>query len=126
MFSLSQLFVTAAFAQDATAAAPPPSLTNGLMNYLPFIAIFAVFYFIVIRPQQQKLNDQAKMIKALQRGDRVVTNGGMHGKIVRLEGDDHLIIEIADGVQIKHERSQIQGVATKPQPVVAAVEEEKK
>jgi len=87
------------------------------MNYLPFILIFGVFYFIVIRPQQKKLDEQAKMIKALQRGDRIITNSGIHGKISKVEGDDHLMVEIADGVHVKMERSHVQALAAKTQPI---------
>ena len=67
------------------------------------------------------------MIKALQRGDRVVTSGGIHGKIAKIEGDTQLILEIADGVQIKIDRDNIAAHETMPQsPVVSANEGEKK
>jgi preprotein translocase subunit YajC len=122
MFDLTHLFVASAFAQDAAPA--PIDTTAGLMNYLPFVLIFAVFYFLVIRPQQKKLVEQEKMVKALQRGDRVVTTGGIHGKITKLEGDDLLMVEIADGVQIKMDRANVQGLESKPQPVIAAANDE--
>ncbi|MDE1900322.1 MAG: preprotein translocase subunit YajC [Alphaproteobacteria bacterium] len=109
------MLIAPAFAQDAADAAPSnPNAT--LMQYVPFALILLVFYFIVIRPQQKKITEQEKMIKALQRGDRIVTNAGIHGKIVRLEGDDHVILEIADGVQIKMEKSHVNGLAAKTEP----------
>jgi len=124
MLDLTHLFTSTAMAQDA--AVPSESTSSAMMNYLPFILIFAVFYVIVIRPQQKKLADQEKMIKALQRGDRVVTSGGIYGKIAKLEGDDQVHLEIADGVIIKISRSSIQGLEAKPQPVSPASEGEKK
>jgi preprotein translocase subunit YajC len=90
-----------------------------LMNFLPLVLIFGVFYVLIIRPQQKKIEEQTKMIKSLQRGDRVITSGGIHGKIARIEGDDILIVEIADGVQIKLARTHVQGLAAKTQPVTA-------
>ena len=124
MIDLTQLFTSPALAQDAGAASSGASA--GLMGYLPFILIFAVFYLLVIRPQQKKLDDQNKMIKALQRGDRIITSGGIHGKITKLEGDAQLVVEIADGVQIKVERSSVQGLEAKTEPVAASVEDGKK
>ncbi len=122
MFDLAHLFISTAMAQDVAAAAPVDPMA-GMMNYLPFVLIFGVFYFLVIRPQQKKLGEQEKMIKALQRGDRVVTSGGIHGKIAKLEGEDLLFVEIAEGVQIKIDRSSVQGLEAKPQPVAASHDE---
>jgi preprotein translocase subunit YajC len=128
MFDVAHLIMSSAWAQDAapaTADTATSTAAAGLMQYLPFILIFGVFYFLVIRPQQKKLEEQNKMIKALQRGDRVITTGGIHGKITRLEGDDQLMVEIAEGVQIKIERGNVQGLEAKTQPVAAVVEEKK-
>ena len=118
MFDPTHLFVSAAWAQDATPGTAGNS-TPALMGYLPFILIFAIFYFLVIRPQQKKIEEQNKMIKALQRGDRIVTSGGIHGKITRIEGDDQIMVEIAEGVQIKMERGNVQGLEAKTQPLAA-------
>ncbi|MDR3449281.1 MAG: preprotein translocase subunit YajC [Alphaproteobacteria bacterium] len=112
-------FITQAFAQDAAAVPPAAGPLAGIMNFLPIILIFIVFWVIVIRPQQKKLEEQQKMIKALQRGDRIVTSGGIHGKIVKLEGDEHLIVEIADGVEVKIGRSHVNALEAKPEPVSA-------
>lgn len=120
MFDITHLFASPALAQEAAAVTPPGgSGTSVVMNFLPLILIFAVFYILIIRPQQKKLDDQAKMIKALQRGDRIITTGGIYGKIVKLEGDDQLIVEIADDVTIKLQRSHVQSLAAKTQPVTA-------
>lgn len=121
MLDLTQLLVTSAWAQNVGAVAPPGgSGTSVYMNFLPLVLIFAVFYVLIIRPQQRKLDEQTKMIKALRRGDRVITSGGIHGKIARLEGDDILILEIADGVNIKVARSYVTALAAKTDPAAAA------
>src|ERR1700690_319445 len=115
MLDIANFFIASAWAQDAAAPAAAPGGINSsmLMNFLPLVLIFGVFYVLIIRPQQKKIDEQQKMIKALRKGDRVITSGGIHGKIVKLEGDDVLIIEIAEGVQIKIGRSFVQGLAAK-------------
>lgn len=117
MFDLSQIFIATAQAQTAAGSPPGGSNTSMLMNFVPIILIFGVFYILIIRPQQKRMDEQNKMIKALQRGDRVITSGGIHGKITKVDGDDLLTIEIADGVNIKVARSHISGLAAKTQPV---------
>jgi preprotein translocase subunit YajC len=119
MLDLMQILITPAYAQAAAVAPPGGSNTSMVMNFLPIILIFGVFYVLIIRPQQKKMEEQTKMIKSLQRGDRVITSGGIHGKIVKLDGDDNLIVEIADGVQIKMVRSHVSSLAAKTQPVTA-------
>ena len=118
MLDLAHLFIGTAMAQDAAPAAGMSSLSS-LSNFLPLILIFAVFYILIIRPQQKKMAEQEKMIKALQRGDRIITSGGIYGKITKLE-DDVLTIEIADGVNIKMVRAQVQGLAAKTNTTVVA------
>ena len=121
MFDISHLLVSAAWAQDAAAPAAGGSGGMGaLMNFAPLLLIFAVFYFLIIRPQQKKMDDQNKMVKALRKGDRIITSSGIHGKIVRLEGDDNLMVEIADGVQIKMVRSFVQGLEAKTDTAIVA------
>ncbi|MFA5041600.1 MAG: preprotein translocase subunit YajC [Bdellovibrionales bacterium] len=110
MFDFVSLFVSPAMAQDVLPVGTEEATQSAMMNYLPFILIFAVFYFLVIRPQQKKLVEQDKMIKALQRGDRVVTSGGIHGKIAKIADEGHLLLEIAEGVQIKINRDNIMAV----------------
>lgn len=81
---------------------------GGIMSFLPMIAIIAIFYFLMIRPQQK----QAKMLKqmrgALKKDDRVVTSGGIHGVITNLKGDDVVTVRIADGVKIDVDRGSLQ------------------
>lgn len=125
MFDFSQLLVSVAHAQDAVATGPvsPPGGAAGgfasLMNFLPLFLIFAVFYLLVIRPQQKQLAQHDTMLKALRRGDRVVTGGGIVGTVHRIENDDYLIVEIADNVRVKVKRSTITSLEAKTEPVVA-------
>jgi preprotein translocase subunit YajC len=128
MFDLTSFFISSAFAQDE--AASQGGAGSGLADIfspqaLLIASLFAVWFFLVIRPQQKKLADQEKMIKALQRGDRVVTSGGIHGKIAKVE-EKFLILEIADGVQIKIDRDNVVALEEKPQDAVSAKEGEKK
>src|ERR1700679_1471536 len=101
MFDISQLFISRAWAQVTDANALPPTSSGGIGDYVSpqmmmFFAIFMIFYVLVIRPQQKKAEAQDKMIKALRRGDRVITTGGIHGKISKLEENaEHVMLEIA-------------------------------
>ena len=82
---------------------------GGLEGLFPLIAIFAIFYFLLIRPQQKKAKEHREMLSRLRRGDQVVTAGGLHGKITAL-ADNVVTLEIADKVRVKVSRSQIAGV----------------
>ncbi|MDR3425189.1 MAG: preprotein translocase subunit YajC [Alphaproteobacteria bacterium] len=124
MFDLTHFFNMAAMAQTAApAATESPQAT--MINFVPFVLIFGIFYFLVIRPQQKKFSEQEKMVKALQRGDRVVTSSGIHGKITKLEGDALLMLEIAEGVEVKIDRNNVQALEAKPQPATAKEGEKK-
>lgn len=93
--------ISAAFAQ--TPAASPGS---DLMAFLPMILIFVVFYFLLIRPQQKKAKEHRAMLSALQKGEEVVTAGGVVGRISKLS-DQYATIEIAPGVEVSVQRSSI-------------------
>ncbi len=121
MLDLSHLFISQAWAQTS----PPPvsqsaAITSTIMNFMPMVLIFMVFYVLIIRPQQKKIDEQTKMVSALRRGDRVVTTGGIHGKISNLIGDDLLMLEIADGTHVKILRSHIASLEAKTDPAVSA------
>ncbi len=109
MMNISDLVIIgAAYAQETAAAVPPSDdVGSSLMRFLPLFLIFAVFYLLLIRPQQKKLDAQTAMIKALKKGDRVITSGGIVGKVTAIEGDDFVMLEIADGVAVKVVRSTI-------------------
>lgn len=74
-----------------------------------FGAIFAIFYFMIIRPQQKKTKDKEKLLSALKKGDKIVTNGGLHGVIAGLD-DKTCLIDVGNNVKMKFERSSISGI----------------
>jgi preprotein translocase subunit YajC len=101
-------FISNAYA----AAAPAAPAENPMTGIVFFIAMIAVFYFLLIRPQQKRAKDHRKMVEAIGKGDEVVTNGGLLGKIVEV-GEQYLTIEIADGVQVKVQRHAVATVLPK-------------
>jgi preprotein translocase subunit YajC len=92
---------------------------NALIQFLPLILIFVVFYFLLIRPQQRKTKDHKTMLDALRRGDRVVTGGGIIGTVARVENPEEVTVDIADGVRVRVLRSTISSVLAKPDPAAA-------
>ncbi len=80
-----------------------------MMNVLPLLLIFAVFYFLLIRPQQRRMKDHQAKIAAASRGDTVVTAGGVVGKITKID-DDYAEVEVASGVKVKVVRSTLSDV----------------
>ena len=98
--------ISSAFAQDAAGGA------GGLMSFLPLIVIFAVFYFMLIRPQMKRAKEHRNLVAELGKGDEVVTNGGLLGKITDLS-DAFVTVEIAEGVQIKLQRNAVTTVMPK-------------
>ena len=84
---------------------------GGLGQLVPILLVFVVFYFILIRPQQRKQKEHQAMVEALKKNDRVVTVGGLHGRILEVS-DAVVTLEIAKGVSVRHERSQIGSVVT--------------
>ena len=92
---------------------------NALIQFLPLILIFVVFYFLLIRPQQRKAKDQRTMLDALRRGDRVVTGGGIIGTVARVDNAEEITVDIAEGVRVRVLRSTISSVLAKPDPAAA-------
>ena len=108
------MLLSSAFAQDAApAAAASP---DAMLQFLPIILIFVVFYFLLIRPQQKKLKTHKEMLGALRRGDRVVTGGGIIGTITKVVDDNEVLLEIAEGVRVRVQRPMISGVLAKTEP----------
>ena len=110
------MFVTPAFAQAAGGSGAAGAQTQ----FLPLILIFAIMYFLLIRPQQKKLKDHKAMVEALRRGDQVVTQGGIVGKVSKVKEDGELEVEIADGVKVRIVRSTIATVLSKTEPAAAS------
>jgi preprotein translocase subunit YajC len=90
-----------------------------LIQFLPLVLIFIVFYFLLIRPQQRKAKEHKTMLDALRRGDRVVTGGGIIGTVARVDSPEEVIVDIADGVRVRVLRSTITSVIAKPDPAAA-------
>jgi preprotein translocase subunit YajC len=111
------MFATPAFAQ----AAGGTGAAGGLISFVPIILIFAIMYFLMIRPQQKKVKEHRAMVEALRRGDQVVTAGGVLGKVTRVEdGKAEVEVEIAPNVRVRVVRSTISQVVSKTEPVQAA------
>lgn len=104
---------------SAPVAGTPEQLTADKMvmdNLLMLALLFAIFYFILIRPQQKRLKTHRNMIEALAKGDRVITSGGLIGTIVKFEGDSVAVVEIAQGVKVRVAKSSITEVTTDKTP----------
>lgn len=83
---------------------------------VPMLAVLAIMYFMVVRPQQTRAKRHQEMLKAVRRGDVVVTNGGLVGKVTKVVDDDTVEVEIADGVRVRQVRGMIADVRTKTEP----------
>ena len=89
---------------------------EGIQSFVPLILIFGIMYFLLIRPQQKKVKEHQAMVAALRRGDQVVTQGGVIGKVVKVKDDGEVEVEIADGVKIRVVQSTIATVISKTEP----------
>ncbi|GLU26747.1 MULTISPECIES: preprotein translocase subunit YajC [Brucella/Ochrobactrum group] len=108
------MFVTPAFAQASGGGAMGPDM---LMSILPFVLIFVIMYFLIIRPQRTQMKKRQEMLAAVRRGDTVVTGGGIVGKVQKVHDDGELDVEIAEGVKIRVLRSALSEVRVKGEPV---------
>ncbi len=105
------MFVTPAYAQ---AAGGDPM--GGFGSFIPLILIFVIFYFFLIRPQQKRAKEHKEMLGALRRGDQVITQGGIMGKISKVKDDDEVEVEIAEGVRVRVVKGTIASVLSKTEP----------
>lgn len=103
------LFATPAYAQSVGGA-------GGLTSFVPLILIFAIMYFLLIRPQQKKVKQHKAMVAALRKGDQIVTGGGVIGKVTKVGSEGEVEIEIATGVKVRVVQSTIQTVLNKTEP----------
>jgi len=106
------MFISSAFAQTAPAAAAGSDMQSTLMSMLPLLLMFAVLYFVMIRPQMKKQKEHRAMIDALAKGDEVVTAGGFLGKVSKL-GEAYVGVELATGVEVQMQRSAVVQVLPK-------------
>ncbi|SDE36350.1 preprotein translocase subunit YajC [Paracoccus isoporae] len=106
------MFVTPAYAQAAGGGA------GAIAQFIPLILIFVIMYFLILRPQQKRVKEHRNMVEALKRGDQVITQGGLIGKVTDVK-DDELTVEIAQGVKVRVVRATIAQVVNKTAPVAA-------
>jgi len=99
------------FISDALAAAPAPQ-PDPVMQFLPLLLIFVVFYFLLIRPQSKRAKEHKAMVDALSKGDEVVTNGGLLGRITGTD-ENFVTLKIADNVEVKVQRQAIANLMPK-------------
>lgn len=112
-FSLNNFFGADFLIANAWAADPAPAnAAGGLLGFLPLIILFAIFYFLLIRPQAKRAKEHKAMIEALVKGDEVIVGGGIAGKIAEL-GDSFIAVEVANGVVLKVQRHSVQAVLPK-------------
>src|SRR6478609_8343478 len=111
------MFITPAFAQGSLFGGGAGGDGGMLMSLLPFALIFVIMYFLILRPQQKRVKQHQEMVKNVRRGDTVVTNGGLIGKVTKVIDDDQLEIEIADDVRIRQMRQMVTDVRAKGEPV---------
>jgi len=108
--------ITPAFAQGA----PAGGSSDIFLQLVPFVLIFIIMWFLIIRPQQRRVKQHQEMLKSIRRGDNVVTSGGILGKVTKVQDDaTDIEVEIAEGVRVKVARSMIAEVRTKSEPVKA-------
>lgn len=97
------------FAQAATPAPTGPA-PNPIMQFVPLIFIFVIFYFLLIRPQQKKQKEHAKLVAGVQSGDTVVTSAGIHGVVTNVK-EKTVLVRVADNVKIEFDRAAIVSVS---------------
>tara|TARA_Y100000815_G_scaffold14654_1_gene12768 strand:+ start:56158 stop:56580 length:423 start_codon:yes stop_codon:yes gene_type:complete len=110
------MFVTPAYAQAAGGSAGGADV---IMSILPFLLIFVVMYFLIIRPQRTQMKKRQEMLNAVRRNDTVVTGGGIIGKVSKVIDDNELEVEIAQNVKIRVARAMLSEVRVKGEPVPA-------
>ena len=104
------MFVTPAYAQAAGGAGA------GIAQFLPIILIFGIVYLLMIRPQQKRVKEHNAMVEALRRGDMVVTQGGLIGKVSKVKEDDEIEVELAENVKVRVVKATVTQVLSKTEP----------
>lgn len=102
------MLISDAYAQ----AAPAADATGGLMGILPIVLMFVVLWFLMIRPQMKRAKEHKSMLEALQKGDEVVTQGGIAGRVTKV-GDNYVTVEVADKVELAVQKSAVTTILPK-------------
>lgn len=89
---------------------------EGIGQFVPLLLIFGIMYFLLIRPQQKKMKQHRSMVDAVRKGDRVISQGGMFGKVTKVMDGDEVEVEVATGVKVKLVKSTIAQVISKTEP----------
>lgn len=97
---------------DAMAQAAGTPQQGGLMGFLPLMILFVAFYFFLIRPQMKRQREHQKLVQGLQKGDEIVTSGGLLGRITEV-GDNYVKVEVAKGVEVKVQRPAVSSILPK-------------
>ena len=108
------MLITPAYAQGSLFGG---GSTDMITSLLPFILIFVIMYFLILRPQQKRVKSHAEMVKNVRKGDTVITSGGLIGRVIKVVDDDQVEIEVADGVRVRQMRSMVSDVRAKGEPV---------
>jgi preprotein translocase subunit YajC len=107
------MLISPAFAQGSPFGGDASLLTQ----LLPFVLIFVIMYFLILRPQQKRVKAHQEMVKNVRRGDTVVTSGGLIGKVTKVIDEDQLEVEIAEGIRVRQARAMVSDVRAKGEPV---------
>jgi preprotein translocase subunit YajC len=101
----------------AYAQSPFGGSTDMITSLLPFVLIFVIMYFLILRPQQKRVKQHSEMVKNVRKGDTVITSGGLVGRVTKVVDDDQVEIEVAEGVRVRQMRSMVSDVRAKGEPV---------
>ena len=107
------MLISPAFAQGSPLGGGGDLMTQ----LLPFVLIFVIMYFLILRPQQKRVKAHQEMVKNVRRGDTVVTSGGLVGKVTKVIDDDQIEVEIAEGIRVRQVRAMVSDVRAKGEPV---------
>jgi preprotein translocase subunit YajC len=107
------MLISPAFAQGSPFGGGGDLMTQ----LLPFVLIFVIMYFLILRPQQKRVKAHQEMVKNVRRGDTVVTSGGLIGKVTKVIDDDQIEVELADGIRVRQVRAMVSDVRAKGEPV---------
>jgi preprotein translocase subunit YajC len=107
------MLISPAFAQGSPLGGGGDLMTQ----LLPFVLIFVIMYFLILRPQQKRVKAHQEMVKNVRRGDTVVTSGGLIGKVTKVIDDDQIEVELADGIRVRQVRAMVSDVRAKGEPV---------
>ncbi len=105
MFNL----ITTAYAQGTVPAASPLGGSSSWMSFIPIVLMIVIFYFLLIRPQQKKEKDRKSLINAIEKGDKVITTGGIYATVSSVKSEEVVVLKIADGTKVEFSRNAIQG-----------------